>query len=214
MRDRMFPAATVIVGALFCGSCCFSGRVCVNVDRACLPAGTAVCLPPVTSWNSSLGWAPRIVTVSDIHKNFAKLGQKDDSNTCCTDVWKRALPEKWKEHEEHFVQVNRLRVLSADVDATADICMQGGKQFGDAHVKVESIDDPTAGTVTVEFDRCWAANGLCDDASALPKEGDVIDVQGFVTWDPCSNDSCWEIHPVSGWRLSIDYQKPGKCGPR
>jgi hypothetical protein len=220
MGKRSFSVAIIIVGTLSCGSCCLAGHVCVKPDRACLPEGTAVCIPPISSWSRAVSWTPRVVTVSEIHKTFAKLDGKGNDSCCPRDAWKRALPSKWAEHKEHFVQVNRLHVLSADSSASKDLCKQDGQSFGDAHVMVESKDDPAAGHVTVEFDRCWWANGICD-ARTLPKKDDIIDVQGFVTWDgptdgPCpdKSDACWEIHPVSGWRFSIDNQKSGQCGPR
>lgn len=77
--------------------------------------------------------------------------------------------------------------------------------------------DPTCyGRMHIEIDRDWKAAGYCGTGTACDENklfdqtssySTVIDVQGFVYWDPehiseqFHNFNGWELHPVTAWRL-------------
>jgi hypothetical protein len=167
-----------------------------------------------SSWNPHVPGKPRTVTVAQIHdgKTFQKQDGPSDATCCSSNAWKRALPGKWmNQYPSYFVQVNKLKVVEVD-SGDGDECAEAGKKFYDRHVVVKSADDAGGPEFTVEFDRCWCAQNLID-CSVFPKANDIIDVQGFVTWDGPSiqieaadrrpaTASGWEIHPVSAWRVS------------
>lgn len=166
------------------------------------------------SWNPRVPGTPRIVTAAQIHdgKTFKELDGRGNSACCPPDEWKRATPNKWMaEHPDYFVQVNKLKVLTVD-PGDGDECSLNGKTFHDRHVVVRSADDSIGPQFTIEFDRCWCAQNLID-CGTYPKPDQIIDVQGFVTWDGPSlsifapdlrpnNVSGWEIHPLTAWKLS------------
>jgi hypothetical protein len=142
-----------------------------------------------------------------------------------------------------FVQVNNLLVCG--VEAGQDVCRinshglcteckppnapncltpeveQFIQPFYDTHLYVvefnPEVDEPQPEFV-VEIDRCWCANHFIDcDKLQLPKIGDVIDVQGFVTWDEahsCKTPdwfSQWEIHPMSALKILNHTEKLASC---
>src|SRR5205807_496933 len=59
-----------------------------------------------------------------------------------------------------------------------------------------------------EIDGDWNASGTAP--TAPPGSGQMVDVQGFVFWDPdptafnapTHNWSGWELHPFTAWRVS------------
>ncbi|HEX9239464.1 MAG TPA: hypothetical protein VF910_02265 [Candidatus Bathyarchaeia archaeon] len=80
-----------------------------------------------------------------------------------------------------------------------------------------STDKTCYGRMHAEIDHDWKAAGYCGsgtvcDESALASKtsssSTKIDIQGFVSWDPghltegWHSFNGWEIHPVTGWRLS------------
>ena len=78
--------------------------------------------------------------------------------------------------------------------------------------------DPTCyGRLHAEIDHDWKAAGycgtgtVCDNATLVSQTipaSTMIDVQGFVYWDPGNLNATWhqfngwEIHPLSAWKLS------------
>jgi hypothetical protein len=80
-----------------------------------------------------------------------------------------------------------------------------------------STDKTCYGRMHAEIDHDWKAAGYCGsgtvcDESALASKtsssSTKLDIQGFVYWDPghltegWHSFNGWEIHPVTGWRLS------------
>ncbi len=81
-----------------------------------------------------------------------------------------------------------------------------------------SPSDPTCyGRLHAEIDHDWKAAGycgtgtVCDNATLVSQTvpaSTMIDVQGFVSWDPANLNATWhqfngwEIHPLSAWKLS------------
>src|SRR5712691_7972192 len=81
-----------------------------------------------------------------------------------------------------------------------------------------SSTDPTCyGRIHTEIDHDWKAAHYCGtgttcDNSTLATQtaatSTLIDIQGFVYWDPSNLNqqwhsfNGWEIHPLTGWRLS------------
>jgi len=81
-----------------------------------------------------------------------------------------------------------------------------------------SPSDPTCyGRLHAEIDHDWKAAGycgtgtVCDNATLVSQTipaSTMIDVQGFVSWDPGNLNATWhqfngwEIHPLTAWKLS------------
>src|SRR5437773_511 len=78
-----------------------------------------------------------------------------------------------------------------------------------------SSDKTCYGRIHIEIDHDWkaarycGASTACDDAAVNSQttSSSVLDVQGFVYWDPANVNqqwhsfNGWEIHPVTGWRF-------------
>ncbi|HEX9197633.1 MAG TPA: hypothetical protein VF906_07555 [Candidatus Bathyarchaeia archaeon] len=78
-----------------------------------------------------------------------------------------------------------------------------------------SSDKTCYGRIHIEIDHDWkaakycGASTACDDVAinSQTTSSSVLDVQGFVYWDPGNLNqqwhsfSGWEIHPVTGWRF-------------
>jgi hypothetical protein len=178
------------------------------------------------SGNPEVKFAARVIDVARLHTpgeftaNEVAVQPGDTEKGCCPqDVWKRMLPASWdaKKKRGHFVQINRLFVCR--VEDGGEACMNAD----DTHVIVVAADAPIRGQrFIVEFDRCWRANSMAP--KRVPVKWQVIDVQGFVTWDnkpgtaptagvepvvetrpACDVEgaqSNWEIHPLAAWRVS------------
>src|SRR5438552_9068514 len=67
--------------------------------------------------------------------------------------------------------------------------------------------------IRLEIDRDWMASGYCGAGTVCNNSTldalnptQKIDVQGFVTWHPTSTPShghsSWELHPLTGWRIT------------
>jgi hypothetical protein len=84
-------------------------------------------------------------------------------------------------------------------------------------------DPSCTGRIHAEIDHDWKAAGYCGtgtmcDNSTLGSQtvtaSTMIDVQGFVYWDPENLDqswhqfSGWEIHPLTAWKLSSSSPPP------
>src|SRR5712692_1792055 len=81
-----------------------------------------------------------------------------------------------------------------------------------------SSTDPTCyGRIHGEIDHDWKAAGYCGPgtfcnnatlASQTSPTSSMIDVQGFISWDPDNVNATWhqyngwEIHPLTAWKLS------------
>ncbi len=92
-----------------------------------------------------------------------------------------------------------------------------------------SATDPTCyGRIHAEIDHDWKAAGYCGastfcDNTTLAFQtspnSTLIDVQGFVYWDPGNLDqtwhqfSGWEIHPLTAWKLSSSPPPPPPLVP-
>jgi hypothetical protein len=78
----------------------------------------------------------------------------------------------------------------------------------------ETLQDPNPKIcIRLEIDRDWMAAGFCGAGTVCNNSTfdslnptQKIDVQGFVTWHPPSSPghgySSWELHPLTGWRIS------------
>lgn len=81
---------------------------------------------------------------------------------------------------------------------------------------LNSADTTCYGRIHIEIDRDWKAAGYCGTGTACDnmaleqqtKQYDtLIDVQGFVYWDPghvnlqVHSFNGWELHPVTAWRV-------------
>ena len=82
---------------------------------------------------------------------------------------------------------------------------------------ISAIDTTCHGRIHAEIDHDWKAAGycgtgtVCDNAtlaSQTTPSSTLIDVQGFVYWDPENLNATWhqfngwEIHPLTAWKLS------------
>src|SRR2546427_3863131 len=96
-----------------------------------------------------------------------------------------------------------------------------------------SASDPTCyGRIHTEIDHDWKAAHYCgtgttgDNSTLAPQTAatsTLIDIQGFVYWDPSNLNqqwhsfNGWEIHPVTGWTLSGGGTHPtstaASCSP-
>jgi PKD repeat protein len=119
-----------------------------------------------------------------------------------------------------FVELHSVTLTSAPSVATYD-CRNfynqanGGTSFpnGNNCDIVLNIDNSTATPcpscymhrIYTEVDGDWNASRV---APTAPPIGQMIDVQGFIYWDPDSgnqsshNWSGWELHPFTAWRLA------------
>lgn len=92
-----------------------------------------------------------------------------------------------------------------------------------------SATDPTCyGRIHAEIDHDWKAAGYCGggtlcDSTALASQtitaSTMIDIQGFVFWDPVNLNETWhqfngwEIHPFTAWKLSSAPPPPPPGSP-
>jgi hypothetical protein len=120
-----------------------------------------------------------------------------------------------------YVEVDNVYLTSTYKYETADCATQydpvnGGGSYGGSTVcdstgNVFSIGT-TSGFLHVEFDHDWMAKGYCGPASTTCNNNTIVqdtssgaislNIQGFVYWDGDATSPHWEIHPITGWKLS------------
>jgi len=120
-----------------------------------------------------------------------------------------------------FVEVHSVQVLStpqpgiASYDCTTrfDSSNGGGPfpngrdcdyVFNTGNASITTCPDCNFHRIYSEIDHDWNASGV---APTPPPQAQMLDVQGFVFWDPENLNSTqhsftgWEIHPITAWRI-------------
>jgi hypothetical protein len=93
------------------------------------------------------------------------------------------------------VVISKGPTRSADGDDSANLTQTGRPDIASPYMK----------TIRVEIDGTWISAGVAPPP--WPRRvGTMLDVQGFVYWDPGHVDAAghaysgWELHPVAAWR--------------
>src|SRR5438093_1580465 len=120
-----------------------------------------------------------------------------------------------------FVEVHSVQVLStpqpgiASYDCTTrfDSSNGGGPfpngrdcdyVFNTGNASITTCPDCNFHRIYSEIDHDWNASGV---APTPPPQAQMLDVQGFVFWEPTNLNSTqhaftgWEIHPITAWRI-------------
>ena len=231
--DPTSPGGTCEKACEHDGDCGRSGYRCVA--NGCMPCDLAGCpapdpwcnAPPAdagaagTSWNGAVVGAPVVTTIAAVVGLAATGCATNCGGTFETGAFRpgtscpRTLsPAGSVCGAPVFVELDRVRVsLVAVGDCNGPGCAGEMGDGGAWHWcdTTMTLQDPSAGpntnltSIHSEIDQTWKVAGI---APPDPADGLLIDVQGFVFWDPghvregFHYFSGWEIHPITAWRVS------------
>jgi hypothetical protein len=182
----------------------------VTAINAANPVTSPAAGASVAAATTDVSWNKHVVCKATITTLRALLGSQRSSlggATFAGGGFKPGIPDKRSTNppcavsgvptlvELHRVQFSKCSKINNDGDWTCPLIdpSQVGKLPADMY------------SIHVELDGNFRAKGW---APAIPPGGKLVDVQGFVFWDPghttaaWHHHSGWEIHSFTAWRLS------------
>src|SRR2546428_4573991 len=189
----------------------------------------------LTSWNPHVSCSADLVTIRDV-LGPAYPSQTVNGSRYHTNSTARRMPQeralsppctitnRTGQVLSSFVQINGVSLYGHGVQTT-DCSGWYSKQNGGGRYpgnqtfctnagQIITIG-PKSGYMTLEIDRDWLGKGYCgvgvpycDNATLgqYQSNGNIsLDVQGFVFWEGPWH---WEVHPLTGWRLSAPPTAP------
>ena len=180
----------------------------------------------LVSWNPAVACIPTVTTIEQIIGSvlsinggadqsggaFAQIPDKRSITPPCSGLWNGQT-------RPTFVEIHGVRIQSF---INSDAC----NGFCDESFNLESLSvfpEPQAylHRIHCEIDCNWQFNNIAPPlfdplrpscgvtALESSKIGTLLDVQGFVYWDPghlidsWHSFSGWELHPLTAWRLAV-----------
>ena len=189
----------------------------------------------LTSWNPNVSCSADLVTIRDVlgpaYPSQTVNGSRYQTNSTAGGIpQERALAppctitNKTGTVMSSFVQINGVSLYGYGVkttDCSGWYSKQngGGRYPGNKTFCTNAGQIITIGTtrgyMKIEIDRDWLGKGYCgvgvpycDNATLgnYQSNGSIsLDVQGFVFWEGPWH---WEVHPMTGWRLSAPPTPP------
>src|SRR5437870_264315 len=189
----------------------------------------------LTSWNPHVSCSADLVTIRDVlgpaYPTQTVNGSRYQTNSTAGGIpQERALSppctitNKTGTVLSPFVQINSVSLYGYGVkttDCSAWYSKQnGGSRYPNNQTFCSNAGQiitigTTRGNMTIEIDRDWLGKGYCgvgvpycDNATLgqYQSNGSIsLDFQGFVFWEGPYH---WELHPLTGWRLSAPPAPP------
>ena len=189
----------------------------------------------LTSWNPNVSCSADLVTIRDVlgpaYPSQTVNGSRYQTNSTAGGIpQERALAppctitNKTGTVMSSFVQINGVSLYGYGVkttDCSGWYSKQngGGRYPGNKTFCTNAGQIITIGTtrgyMKIEIDRDWLGKGYCgvgvpycDNATLgnYQSSGNIsLDVQGFIFWEGPWH---WEVHPMTGWRLSAPPTPP------
>lgn len=193
------------------------GKVGEPGERGEIPPGTPPPPPPVdppppppgsgeASWNPNVSCLAQVTTIHTIVGNLANSNGGATLAGGGFDNYVIAGHSTSIDCGYAFVQLNGVTVVNAGRklwtagDGDACIGLTDAAEVG--------VTNPYLKSLHAELDFAWHSILAPGQTVNWPAAGTLVDVQGFVAWDPNHVDAAfhfysgWEIHPVTAWRLS------------
>ena len=190
-----------------------------------------VTVSQLASWNPNVVCSPTVITLSQEYNGGSLSGsqwqtssssggisnKRDLAPSCTiTNINGQVVPA--------LVQISGVYISGSKTEdcATSYNLVNGGGPYPDRNGdgNPDTYCDTTgpvqmagtSGSIHYEIDHDWDAAGYCgpgvppcDNVTLgqyLSNGGISLDVQGFVYWDPSDVSPHWELHPLTGWKLS------------
>jgi len=185
----------------------------------------------LASWNPNVVCSPTVITLSQEYNGGSLSGSQWQTSSSSGGISnKRALAPSCTitningQVVPALVQINGVYISGSkaeDCDTSYNLVNGGGPYpdrngdgspdtYCDTTGPVQMAG--TSGSIHYEIDHDWDAAGYCGPgvppcdnvtlAQYLSNGGISLDVQGFVYWDPTDVSPHWELHPLTGWKLS------------
>ncbi len=189
-----------------------------------LPAAPFV-TPSMVSWNSHVSCLASMTTIPGVIGSISNAqGGADLSGARTTSlIMKHSLDYPCANFGfPVFVEIHDVAVTYGPI-VTADCSQVEGTTSCDTVGNIADFDLPCVaclpGTVYMqemrwEVERQWGASGFDSDsinAYGLPKQGDRLDVQGFVYWSFLAPSDA--LHDYSGWYLELTAWRHAQPAP-
>jgi hypothetical protein len=211
---RAAPAA----GRYFGG---WSGACAARVTLRCsfrLTASRVVTAPfaarsPLASWNPAYTCKPTLTTIPFI------LGSQESALGGATEIGGGFQPHLRGGAQQHLVHPpcsirgtgTLVEIHDVELAENPDHSVDGDETANVMDANRPDIKDVYMKTIHTEIDALLRKAGIAPPIQ--PPKGTMIDIQGFVFWDPAHTTaqwhsfSGWELHTVTAWRRAkvIDH---------
>ncbi len=193
-------------------------------------AGSSRSVIAVGSWNPNVPCVPSLTSLSSIlgsaYPSQSLAGSQWQTNSTAggipnkralsppctlTNINGRSMTTYVEVDNVYLTSSYRSEDCSTRYDAVNGGGNYGGSTFCDSTGNVFSVGT-TNGFLHIEFDHDWMAKGFCGPGRSPCDNNTIVqdisngaislNIQGFVYWDPELPNPHWEIHPITGWKLS------------
>src|SRR2546425_71425 len=193
-------------------------------------AGSSRSVIAVGSWNPNVPCVPSLTSLSSIlgsaYPSQSLAGSQWQTNSTAggipnkralsppctlTNINGRSMTTYVEVDNVYLTSSYRSEDCSTRYDAVNGGGNYGGSTFCDSTGNVFSVGT-TNGFLHIEFDHDWMAKGFCGHGRSPCDNNTIVqdisngaislNIQGFVYWDPELPNPHWEIHPITGWKLS------------